>query len=67
MATASADLKKLKRQVQQLDKLTKKLKVALREDYEWERDKLRPAVNRLLRKVRPKGPPNVTPPPPPPK
>ena len=67
MATASAEIRKLKKQVRELDGKTRRLKAFAQKYRRWETRYMIPRVNALLRKVRPGGPPNVVPPPPPPK
>jgi hypothetical protein len=67
MATASAEIRKLKAQVRRLEQQTQRLKVYAKKNYLWENRIVRARLSALLRKMRPKGPPNVTPPPPPPR
>jgi hypothetical protein len=66
MATASAEIRRLKQQVRALQEQTKRLKKFAQKDRRWENVILKRRVNALIRTVR-LGPPNVVPPPPPPR
>lgn len=59
----SKSIKKLKKDVLELESYVKKLKGFLKKDLQWKKE-VTFDVRRLLREVRPNDPPDVTPTPP---